>query len=93
MSTIHPAAAPSGIEVKATATINDWYALGKTVAEAGSDDQARFLAGMAARLNEPWGLMQMEYIADSARAQETTGRISQMVLALHYRLDPAEATP
>lgn len=92
MSAQNETAAPSGIEVKATATINDWYALGKTVAEAGSDDQARFLAGMAARLNEPWGPMQMEYIADSARSQETVGGISQMVLALHCRLDPAEAT-
>lgn len=92
MSTENEKTAPNGVEVKATATISDWYALGAMVAGAGSDDQARFLAGMAHRLNEPWGPMQMEYLAQAAREHETDGQISQMVTALHYRLDRAEAT-
>lgn len=58
--------APDGISVTARAEINDYWDLGRTIANASSDNQADFLLGMQAGFVDMGGnsAIQMHYVAD-----------------------------
>lgn len=58
--------APNGIRVIANALINDYFELGRTIADANSEDQAKFLLGMQAGFVDMGGnsAFQMHYVAD-----------------------------
>lgn len=58
--------APDGISVTARADINDYWGLGRTIANADSEEQANFLLGMQAGFIDMDGnpAFQMHYVAD-----------------------------
>lgn len=57
---------PNGISVIVTAAITDYFELGRTLANASSDNQADFLLGMQAGFVDMGGnsAIQMHYVAD-----------------------------
>lgn len=55
----------AAVSVATTVAVTDWAALGEAVANASSENQIRFLIGMARRFDSPWGPMQMQYISQA----------------------------
>jgi hypothetical protein len=53
------------ISVDTAVTVTDWWKLGEAVANTSSENQIRFLIGMARRFDSPWGPMQMQYISQA----------------------------
>lgn len=55
-----------GIETTTSVKVSDWFDLGEMVANADSEQQVRFLVGLARRFDSPWGSMQLEHIRQAS---------------------------
>ena len=79
------------IEVSTSTTINHWE-LGHHFFDWDNVEQARFLHGMTAGLDDlgGYGHLQVGYIVDAAIADDAEVRIRRLVDILHEYFNPTE---
>lgn len=79
----------SGVQVEANLTIN-WDRLGADIARRSSDVQSEFLCGLATGLRahgEHYGLMQLAFIADSLKQDQSEDDIKNLEWFLRALLE------